>query len=146
MQKQNEPLVIERIIDAPIDLVWKSLTDIELLKLWLPFFPAFKAEVGFEIRFLLGRDADHQYLHICEVTEVIKRKKLTYSWRYDGYKGNSFVTYELFPEGKKTKVILTHRITEPFQEDNPDFAESNFKEGWTYTIEGLKTFVEKNNL
>lgn len=164
MTKQYIPFIIERTFDAPVDLVWKSLTDITLLKQWLPFFPDFKAEVGFETRFLLGSDPEHQYLHIVEVKDVIEGKKLTHTWRYDGYEGNSLITYELFPEGNatsheashiagalrdklggqgKTRVRLTFVITEPFPKDNPDFAESNFKEGWTYTIEGLGKFVEK---
>lgn len=150
----NNSLVIERVMDAPIDLVWKALTDSALLKQWLPFFPDFKAEVGFETRFKLGPD-DHQYEHICRVLEAIPEKKLTYTWYYEGYPGRSHVTFELFSEGDPsshkaskgqgtTKVVLTHTITEQFPQDNPDFAEENFKEGWTYTIDGLKEFVEKH--
>ena len=40
--------------------------------------------------------------------DVVDGKKLTYSWRYDGYPGNSFVTFELFGEGQKTRLKLTH--------------------------------------
>jgi len=143
MKALPEPLVLERIFNAPSDLVWKSLTDSTLLKQWLPFFPDFKPEVGFETRFKLGRDEEHQYTHICRVLEAVPEKKLTYTWHYDGYPGRSHVTFALFPKGNKTKVVLTHTITEPFPEDNEDFAQKNFKEGWTYTIEGLKAFVER---
>ncbi len=55
----------------------------------------FKAELGYKFQFP-GGTAEQQYLHLCEVTEVVVGKKLTYSWRYDGYAGNSFVTCELF--------------------------------------------------
>lgn len=140
MTDENKPLIIEREMDASIELVWKALTDISLLKQWLPFFPGFKAEVGFETRFFLGPE-EHQYSHIVKVLEVIPHKKLTYTWYYEGYKGKSHVTYELSPQGKKTKVVLTHVITEAFP-DGPSFSKKNFKEGWTYTIDGLKAFVE----
>jgi uncharacterized protein YndB with AHSA1/START domain len=141
MNEENNVLVLERLLNAPSDLVWKALTNITLLKKWLPFFPDFKAEVGFETRFELGPD-DHKYMHICKVLEVVPGKRITYTWYYEGYAGKSHVTFELFPEGDTTKVILTHTITEAFPDD-PAFSRKNFAEGWTYTIDGLKDFTEK---
>ena len=72
-------------------------------------------------------------------------KKLTYSWRYDGYKGNSFVTFELFAEGNKTKLKLTHAELESFSANkNPDFDKKNFEGGWTQIIgTSLKEFLDK---
>jgi uncharacterized protein YndB with AHSA1/START domain len=143
-EHKNNVLVLEREVDAPGDLVWRALTDFKLLKKWLPFFPEFEAKVGFETRFKLGRDEEHQYEHICKVLAVVPHKKLTYTWYYDGYPGRSHVSFDLIPQGEKTKVILTHTITENFPADNPDFDKKNFAEGWNYTIDGLKEFVEKN--
>jgi uncharacterized protein YndB with AHSA1/START domain len=141
MNEENNVLVLERLLNAPSDMVWKALTDISLLKRWLPFFPDFKAEVGFETRFELGPD-DHKYIHICKVLEVVPGKRISYTWYYEGYSGKSYVTFDLFPEGETTRVTLTHTITEPFPDD-PAFSRKNFAEGWTYTIDGLKDFVEK---
>ena len=142
MNKTPQPLVLERTVNAPTELVWKALTDIKTLQKWQPHFVTFKPEVGFETRFMLGADETKQYEHICEVTEVVEGKKLTYSWRYAGLPGDSYVTYELQPVGGKTKVVLTHRITEPFAADNPDFSSDNFTKGWTYMINNLKEFME----
>lgn len=85
-------------------------------------------------------------MHLCKVTEVVQGKKLTYSWRYDGFEGNSFVTFELFPEGNKTRLKLTHAGLETFPVTaNKDFAKENFAEGWTAIIgTSLKEFVEKD--
>ncbi len=140
---ENEPLKIAREINAPVARVWQALTDAEDLKQWLPFLSDFKAEVGFKTQFMLGRDPDHRYKHLLEVTEAVERKKLTYSWRYDGYVGNSLVSFELFPDGEKTRLELTHVITEPFPADNPDFQSSGFTEGWTNVANSLKVFAEK---
>lgn len=140
----NKPLIIERVIEAPVARVWKALTDIQDLQQWLPFFPDFKPEVGFKTRFLLGSDEAHQYVHLCTVKEVVADKKLTYSWHYEGHPGYSNVTFELFADGDKTKLKLTHEITEAFPSDNPDFSSDNFKKGWNDTADGLKTFVETN--
>ena len=82
-------------------------------------------------------------MHLCKITEVIPNKKLTYSWRYEGYEGNSFVTWELFPEGNRTRVRLTHEGLETFPASNPDFAKSNFEQGWTEILgDMLRKFVE----
>jgi uncharacterized protein YndB with AHSA1/START domain len=141
-EHKNNVLVLEREVHASSDLVWKALTDFKLLKQWMPFFPEFKAEVGFETHFELGPDENHQYGHIVKVLEVIPHKKLTYTWYYEGYSGKSHVTFDLITQGENTKVILTHIITEEFPQD-PAFSKKNFAEGWTYTIDGLKKFVEE---
>ncbi|MBI3511465.1 MAG: SRPBCC domain-containing protein [Bacteroidetes bacterium] len=143
-KEKNEPFIIERTYDAPLKKVWKAITDKDEMKHWYFSLPEFRAEVGFEFRFVGGPSPEKQYLHICVVTEVIPEKKLTYSWRYDGYEGNSFVTFELFAVGNKTRVVLTHRGLETFPAGNPDFAKGNFSVGWTHIIgTALKEFSEK---
>ena len=112
------------------------------MKQWYFDIEKFKPEVGFEFRFE-GRNENKSYLHLCKITEVIPGKKLTYSWRYDGYKGISFVTFELFEENDKTRLKLTHEGLETFPINNPDFAKENFVEGWTQIIGSLlKEYVE----
>ena len=140
---KNEPLIIERTFNAPIEKVWKAITDKDEMKQWYFDIAAFKPEVGFEFQFEGGKD-EKCYLHLCKITEVVIGKKLSYSWRYDGYEGNSFVTFELFPDGNKTRLKLTHDGLETFPIKNPDFAKENFIEGWTYiTGTSLKEFLEK---
>jgi uncharacterized protein YndB with AHSA1/START domain len=74
---------------------------------------------------------------------VVPGKKLQYSWRYEGHEGNSFVTFELFDEGDKTRLKLTHEGLETFP-PTPDFAKQNFVQGWTEIIgTNIKKFVEK---
>ena len=139
---KNEPFVIERTYNAPVEKVWKAITDKKQMKEWYFDLDAFKAEVGFEFQFT-GGDDKKSYLHLCKVTQVIPNKKLTYSWRYDGYEGISFVTFELFSEGDKTKLRLTHEGLETFPAD-PSFDKKNFATGWTEIIgKALKEFVEK---
>lgn len=139
---KDEPFLIERTFSAPIEKVWKAITDKKEMKLWYFDLAEFKAEVGFKFQFL-GGPPEREYLHLCEVTEVVTGKKLTYSWRYDGYKGNSFVTFELFGEGDSTRLKLTHAGLETFPKENTDLAKHNFEEGWTAIIgESLKKYLE----
>jgi uncharacterized protein YndB with AHSA1/START domain len=128
-----EPFVIERVYNAPVEKVWKAITNKDDMKQWYFDLPEFKPEVGFEFQFE-GKNEDRCYLHLCKITEVIAGRKLTCSWRYDGYEGNSFVSFELFPEGNKTRLRLTHEGLETFPINNPDFAKKNFVAGWTELI------------
>ena len=139
-----EPLVFERTFNAPIGKVWNAITDPAEMKQWYFDLPGFTPEVGYEFQFE-GGPPDKVYLHLCEVTEVIPQRKLQYSWRYDGYAGNSLLTFELFPEGEKTRLRLTHEGLETFPKDNPDLVQENFNAGWTEIIHtNLKDFLEKN--
>lgn len=137
-----EPLVITRTLKAPVASVWKALSDINIIKKWMPFFPDFKPEVGFEARFMLGSSEDRQYEHICQVTEAEAERKLTYSWRYQGFPGDAYVTFELKPDGTQTHLTLTYRITEMFPLDNPDFDVKNAVYGWNHLVDSLKECVE----
>jgi uncharacterized protein YndB with AHSA1/START domain len=139
----NEPFIIERTYNAPIAKVWKAITNKDDMKQWYVDIAEFRLEVGFEFEFYGGKDDPSQYRHLCKITEVIPGKKLSYTWKYDGYEGNSHVIFELFEEGNKTRLKLTHAGLETFPASNPDLAKQNFVEGWTEIIGTLlKEHVE----
>ena len=140
----REPIVIERTYNAPASKVWRAITDKNEMKKWYFDLEEFRPEEGFEFQFYGGEEGGRQYLHLCRVTEVIPDRKLAYSWRYDGYEGNSLVTWELFEEGDKTRLKLTHAGHDTFPADNPDLKAENFVEGWKSILEdSLKNYLEK---
>lgn len=141
----NEPFVIERTYNAPIESIWQAITDKEKMKVWYFDIAEFKAEVGFEFEFQGHGPEGECYNHLCKITEVIPGKKLQYTWRYEGYSGNSVVTYELSEaEGGKTVVRLTHEGLETFPAKVTAFAKANFVAGWTSLIgDLLKKYVEQ---
>lgn len=141
---KNDSLIVERTFDAPPARVWKAITDKNDMKQWYFDLADFRPVAGFEFQFLGGEEGKKQYLHLCKVMEVIPGSKITYSWRYDGYEGVSYVTFELFPEGNKTRLKLTHEYLETFPANNPDLARERFAEGWNYIVHtSLKEFLEK---
>lgn len=140
----NEPFTIEKIYSASISEVWKAISDRDEMAKWYFDIKEFKAEVGFEFEFEGGPSPDNQFTHLCKVTEAIPNKKLTYSWHYDGYEGNSFVTFELFEERNNTRLKLTHAGLESFPKNKTEFAKENFAIGWTHIVgTALKEFLEK---
>jgi uncharacterized protein YndB with AHSA1/START domain len=141
----NEPVIIERDLNAPVITVWKAITNRDQMAKWYFDLKEFKPEVGFEFSFN-GGPPDTIYIHLCKVTEVEFCKKITYSWRYEGYEGISYVTFELFAEGdNQTRLKLTHTGLETFPANNPDLAKHNFVAGWTDIIcRSLKEFLESS--
>src|SRR5215813_9772705 len=136
-----EAVIIERAFDAPVARVWKALTDVDQMRVWYFDLKEFKPEVGFEFEFVVEHEGN-SYHHLCRVTEVIPRNKIAYTWRYKGEPGDSLVTFELFPEGNKTRLKLTHSGIETFPK-TPAYARKNFEAGWTEIIGSeLKRFVE----
>ena len=140
---KSKDLIIERIFNAPIEQVWKALIEKDLMKQWYFDLEEFKPKVGFTFQFTGGPSPEKQYLHLCEITQVVPNQKLSYTWRYAGYEGNSLVSFELFEEGNKTLLKLTHSGLETFPKTNPDLAVHNFEEGWNSILNvALKDFVE----
>ena len=138
----DQPVIVERTFNAPVSKVWKALTDKDEMKKWYFDLAEFKAEKGFVFQFTGGPEDGIQYVHVCEISEVIPEKKLTYSWRYEGYAGRSFVTFELAGMGNKTALKLTHADIDSFP-DQPDFARANFAAGWDHIINiSLKEYLE----
>jgi uncharacterized protein YndB with AHSA1/START domain len=137
-----EAVVIERTFNAPVERVWKALTDVAQMRQWYFDLKEFKPEVGFEFQFVVEHEGT-TYDHRCKVTEVIPQKKLAYTWRYKGHEGDSLVTFELFADGDKTRLKLTHEGLGTFPK-TPAYARENFEKGWTQIIGSeLKQFVEK---
>ena len=108
---------LERTLDAPVDKVWRYLTEAELRSQW--FMGGTDARSGGEFDLLIDHDK-------------LSDEEVPYPESYAGFKGsvwtekvirfdpprvlettfqggkNGTVTYELFPEGERTRLVLTH--------------------------------------
>lgn len=137
------PVIVEQTLNAPVETVWKAITDKDQMKQWyFESLDSFRPETGFQTQFKV-RNGDKEYLHIWKVAFVVTGKKIAYSWKYGGYPGNSLVKFELFADGGKTRIKLTHAGLETFlPESNPALARGNFVKGWTHFAAALKEFLE----
>ncbi|WP_343693538.1 SRPBCC domain-containing protein [Chitinophaga sp.] len=141
----NQVVVIEETFNAPVEKVWQALTDKDKMKQWYFKLDDFKAEKGFKFSFPGQGRKGEQYIHLCEVTIVKPMKQLQYSWQYKDYEGYSTVTFELFAEGDKTRLKLTHEGLDSFPA-HPDFAVDSFRGGWTHLMTiSLKEYLAKEN-
>lgn len=140
----TKPIIVERVFAVSPASLWRALTDVEEMKQWYFDLPEFRAEVGFKFSFTGGPSPERQYLHLCEVKEVVVEQKLSYSWRYEGYEGDSLVSFELIPQADKTLLRLSHIGLHTFPSNNPDLAKQNFETGWESIVnQSLAEYIGK---
>ncbi|WP_443943518.1 SRPBCC family protein [Pedobacter sp. AW1-32] len=143
---ENQPIFVKAIYHVPIDKVWAALTENEQLRKWYFQLEEFKPEIGFTFEFSGGPDEGPQYVHQCEVIELVPGRKIAYTWRYKGYAGNSEVTWALSEDGDFTKLVLSHSGTESFASGGANFTRESFTGGWNYFAnDALKKYLEQLN-
>ena len=110
---------IERLLDAPVETVWRWLTDPELRARWFAGGTAADAE-GAEFELVFDHDnlsdshvpypADYAQWQgaksLERLVEMDRPGRLAFTW--DGGK-EGIVTFELSAEGERTRLVLTHR-------------------------------------
>ena len=142
---EQQPLIVERIFNVPMARVWTAITEKDQIKEWLFDIEELKLEPGFEFQFVAGK-GNVNYLVLCKVIEVINGRKFSYSWRYEGFRGDSQVTFELFPETDGTRLKLTHAGLETFPMSKPGFLNGYFLPEWeVYVNTRLKKALTQTN-
>ena len=110
MKSKNEPLIVEKQLEASRETVWNAITQIDQMKEW--FFEQienFEPIVGFETSFDV-KSGDRVFPHLWKISEVIPESKIVYNWKYEGYAGDSFVTFELKPQNDGTQIKIINTI------------------------------------
>lgn len=142
MKHTDQPIVVEQVFDKPVDQVWKAITHHDVMVQW--FFdniPEFKPQVGFKTQFNV-KAPSRDFLHLWEVTEVIPNKKIVTNWQYEGCSGESLVSFELFEQGQKTKLMVSTKVLDDFDDSIPEFRRESCQMGWNYFInERLSSFL-----
>lgn len=141
---KNDSIVIRRTYNASAEKIWQAITDRNQMKQWyFEMLETFEPKAGFTTRFNVPHEGKN-FVHVWKVTEVVPGKKISYEWKYEGYPGNSLVTFELNADEGKTMITLTHENLDTFLPgSNPELSGENFKQGWTSLIgSSLKTFLE----
>jgi uncharacterized protein YndB with AHSA1/START domain len=143
--KESRPIIVEQYFDKPVNIMWEAITDERQMRKW--FFeniPSFQPVAGFETEFNVV-SGERNFLHQWKVTEVVPEKKITVNWKYPDYPGNADVSFELFPEGKGTRLVLTNTGQESFPADIPEFRRESCEGGWNYFIrQRLVEYAAKN--
>ena len=144
MKRSESPIIVEAVFENSLESVWSAITDVEKMREW--FFeniPSFKPEVGFEVEFNVDA-GERSFLHKWKITKVIPRRIFEYNWKYGGYLGDSYVSFNLEHENGLTRLRLIHTTTEDFPEEVPEFKRESGVAGWQYFIKNrLMEYLQK---
>ena len=68
---------------------------------------------------------------------------ITTNWKYEGYAGNSYVTFQLEEEKEETNLKVRTKVVEDFQDDVPEFSRESCLGGWNYFLDRLNMYLSK---
>ncbi|MGM0636368.1 MAG: SRPBCC family protein [Bacteroidota bacterium] len=124
--------------------LWKLITSLKSMQKW--FFEnllTFEAKPGFETRFTV-KTPNQSFVHLWKIIEVIPDQKIVYNWKYEGFSGDSEVTFQLSSKNGKTVLTLTHTVLEDFPQATSEFSRESCLAGWQWFIQkSLVEFVKK---
>lgn len=140
----TDAVTVEITYHAAVAVVWQAITDKDHMRQWF-FEPMtdFEPRIGFATQFNVRCD-DVDYLHIWKVTDVVPLQRIAYQWQYDGYPGDSTVTWQLTEVPDGTRLQFSHEGISTFPQDNPIFSRESTQAGWNYFLcESLKAYLDR---
>ena len=103
---------------------------------------SFEPKTGFTTKFDVKIDENKSFVHLWRLMEVVPKKKIVYHWCYEGYSGESYVTFELSGNEQQSSLKVTHVGLENFPQDVPELTRESGLQGWNYFIkDSLKDFL-----
>lgn len=135
-------LTIERVFDAPKELVFKAYTDRELVEKWWGMgttqIDKMDAKAGGMWRFVEGKDGFHGVYHQVSLTDGI-----VWTFEWEGLPGHVLMETLKFEEveGGKTKVLGTSVFQT--QEDRDGMLQSGMEEGASTSYDKLEMLLQE---
>lgn len=119
------------VIKAPVEIVWKALTDPKCIDEWGGGPAKMSDQVGFKFSLWDGEISGKNI-------ELILNRLLVQEWTEGEWEKPSVVRFSLVEDKNKTIIDLVHS-------DYPESEHDDLESGWKDFYMGpLKKFVEKN--
>jgi uncharacterized protein YndB with AHSA1/START domain len=117
----SNKVVIERVFNAPVNLVWSIWTEPEYIKIWFGSDPngtVISADIDLSVggKYSISFQDSDGSVHTAfgEYVEIVEFSKLHYTWEWESEPGHvSEVIVEFIPQEEKTLSILTHSNLSP---------------------------------
>jgi len=122
------------LINAPVDRVWKALTNPEELAIWMLMPTDFEPEIGKNFTFTAKAEETWDGIVRCKVKEMVKNKKLVFTWNSGLIKTETLVTIELNAKGKQTELTLVHSGWENAPA-SADIMKEGHDKGWSLRLD-----------
>ncbi|MCI0449811.1 MAG: SRPBCC domain-containing protein [Chlorobi bacterium] len=140
------PIVKKVSIDAPVDKVWKAVTEPKLLEEWITMPNNIKAELGHEFEFKTdseGKFGEWDKIIRCKITELVLNKKISFTWQFELMNGETLVSIELADNKGITELTLTHSGFESDTEKG-EYWRDNSADGWRDLLSRLKIMLTES--
>ncbi|WP_245839074.1 SRPBCC family protein [Nocardia donostiensis] len=138
-------IVIDQFYPHPPEKVWRALTTPNLMAQWIMEPVGFAPVKGQHFTFKATPIPATRFSGdiACEVLDISEQQRLRISWT-DANAASPYgwtVTWDLHPEGKGTRVILTHSGFDP---DDPvqQHARTLMSGGWPTVVRRLDAALE----
>lgn len=155
MSSQNNErrqLVLDRLLDAPRNAIWRCWTEDDLLKQWFVPAPWTISDVKTDVRpggtnyFVMRSPEGEEFPNRGVYLEVIPNEKLVFTDAYtSAWKPSEkpFMTVEMTfkDEGGKTRYIA--RAMHWTEEDRAAHEKMGFHEGWSKCADQLEALAQK---
>ncbi|RKE98431.1 SRPBCC family protein [Ichthyenterobacterium magnum] len=138
----RKPIIVEQRFNTSTETLWKAITEHQQMIQWyFENIPDFKPEVGFTTQFLIENEG-RQFTHLWKIVEVIPNKKITYTWQYKEYEGESIAVFEILEHKHQSILRITCEGLETLPQDIPEFTRQSCQGGWDYFIkQRLKDYL-----
>lgn len=147
----DNQLVLARLIDAPVEQVYRAWTDPELLKRWFAPAPWTTPKANMDLRagggsvITMADESGTEYPNPGQYLEVVPNKKLVFTDAYvgdwqPGAKPFMTVTLSFEAEGGKTRYIA--RCQHWTAEDKAAHEQMGFHDGWGLCTEQMEALLK----
>jgi uncharacterized protein YndB with AHSA1/START domain len=141
LQSDLGNIVVDEVLPHDAALIWKTLTDGEMIGRWMMPPAGFKPVVGTEFTFKTTPAGAWDGTIRCKVLEVLHTRRLAYEWK-GGDEGNigygskldTIVSFTLTPVDGGTRVQMVHS---GFVMPKNEVARKNMGDGWGKVISRL---------
>jgi uncharacterized protein YndB with AHSA1/START domain len=125
-------------LQAPVERVWRFLTDQEKLSLWLMEANLIDLEEGTRFAFTAEPSGSWDGKIYCEITELIDLEHIAYTWNANDIGAETLVTFDLEPVRNGTNLTLSHTNFETAAGG----AEGRHSAGWHKALKALVASLE----
>jgi len=144
----DREIVMTRVFDAPRDLVFKTMTDPNLIPLWwgskrlTTTVDRMDVRPGGVWRFVQRGPDSNEYAFNGVYREIVPCNRMVDTFEFEGMPGHVMhETATLEEQDSKTKLV----VTALFQtvEDHDGMLNSGMEEGWAESLDRLEELLEK---
>jgi uncharacterized protein YndB with AHSA1/START domain len=149
VERENLAFTMSRSFDAPRELVWKVVTDPELVPQWWGFRTSqtivdkMELRVGGAWRYIEIDQEGNQHAFSGVYKEIVPPERLVYTFEYEplpGHISTDTITLEELPEGK---TLIQSRTTFDTLEDLDGMIQSGMEVGATETWDRLEELLAR---